>query len=195
MREKKRSAFHEFAAWVDGEDLGRPAPSQQVYHKSAKGRRLPINQLDSYQTFRRFTQLVGALFCITVFVVLLLTVLNLPRFGSPANPANNEVPQRYIEHGLEETGAANIVAGMILSYRVFDTFGESSVLFLAATCVTILLRRDEKNTTTHDLQVMSSENLVTRKDRDTVLRTAVLLLLPIFRALLPSNPCPLEMEG
>lgn len=38
---------------------------------------------------------------------------------------------RYIEQGLSETGAVNIVTGMILDYRAFDTFGESCVLFVA----------------------------------------------------------------
>ena len=33
---------------------------------------------------------------------------------------------------MEETGAVNAVAGMILEYRAFDTFGESAVLFAAA---------------------------------------------------------------
>ena len=47
--------------------------------------------------------------------------------------------------GLEETGAVNIVSGMILDYRAFDTLGESHVLFTALICVMILLRIDRKN--------------------------------------------------
>ena len=41
--------------------------------------------------------------------------------------------------GLEEAGAVNMVSGMILDYRAFDTFGESNVLFAATTTVLILL--------------------------------------------------------
>lgn len=81
--------------------------------------------------------------CLTVILVLLITVSFLPKYGNPDNPANNEVSQRYIEQGLEETGAVNIVAGMILDYRAFDTFGESAVLFIAAACV-MMLMKDEK---------------------------------------------------
>ena len=39
--------------------------------------------------------------------------------------------------------AVNIVTGMILDYRAFDTFGESCVLFVASCCVLILLRVDK----------------------------------------------------
>ncbi len=174
-----RSAFHAFAAWVDGEEwCERPSEAAPAPQPEAKAKR-PVNRLDRYRVYRRFTQLVGALFCLTLFVLLLGTVVSLPPFGDPANPANNEVSRRYIEQGLEETGAANLVAGMILSYRAFDTFGESSVLFLAATCVTMLLRRDEHNTTSGDLEEMAQEDLTSRRDRDIILRTAVLLLLPM----------------
>lgn len=178
MRDGKHSFIHAFAAWVDGEEwLDRVPPSKP---RPRPGRRaLARDMLDSYQNYRRFSQLVGAVFCLTMFFVLLAVVIDLPRFGDPSNPTNNEVARRYIEQGLTETGAANIVAGMILSYRVFDTFGESNVLFLAATCVTMLLRRDERNTSAGDLEIMAREEQTNRRDRDIILRTAVLWLLPM----------------
>ena len=89
----------------------------------------------------RFLYSVAAvIICFSVIAVLLTTVSNLPRFGSGANPIHNEVSRRYIEKGVQETGAVNIVAGMILDYRAFDTLGESHVLFIAACSVMILLR-------------------------------------------------------
>ena len=71
------------------------------------------------------------LICVTLIGLLLFTVTEMPKFGSPDHPINNEVSARYIEKGLQETGAVNIVTGMILDYRAFDTLGESSVLFTA----------------------------------------------------------------
>ncbi|NBJ91053.1 hydrogen gas-evolving membrane-bound hydrogenase subunit E [Parablautia muri] len=82
-------------------------------------------------------------FCIALTVLLLDTVSYLPRTGNSGNPDNNVVSKRYIEHGLQETGALNIVTGMILTYRAFDTFGETNVLFIATCCVMILLMLDE----------------------------------------------------
>ena len=81
--------------------------------------------------------------CVTMIALLLYTVTALPAFGDPNHPINNEVSARYIENGLQETGAVNIVTGMILDYRAFDTLGESSVLFTAAMVVLFLLRKDK----------------------------------------------------
>ena len=73
-----------------------------------------------------------------------MTAADLPPYGSDTAPTVNEVAQRYVEQGTEETGAVNTVAGMILDYRAFDTLGESFVLFTAMCAVTILLNRSGK---------------------------------------------------
>ena len=87
---------------------------------------------------------IAVISCVLLIGVLLFTVANLPRYGEE-NPRPVEVVERYVEKGLEETGAVNVVAGMILDYRAFDTLGESHVLFTALICVMILLRMDQKN--------------------------------------------------
>ncbi|MCR5791090.1 MAG: hypothetical protein K6G83_14505 [Lachnospiraceae bacterium] len=92
--------------------------------------------------FRQVYKVLAILFCVTLLGVLIVNVSYLPPIGDPDNPADNEVPTRYIEQGLQETGAINIVSGMILDYRAFDTFGESNVLFIATITVLILLRID-----------------------------------------------------
>jgi len=38
----------------------------------------------------------------------------------------------YINRGIEQTGAANIVTSVVVNYRGFDTLGEVTVLFIAA---------------------------------------------------------------
>ena len=90
--------------------------------------------------FKRFYKAMGIVFCGILIYLLLLTVSYLPPVGVADKPVNNEVSARYIEKGLEETGAINIVSGMILDYRAFDTLGESHVLFIATITVLILLR-------------------------------------------------------
>ena len=96
------------------------------------------------RVFRRVYRIVSVLFCISLVFVLLTAVSHMPQFGNADNPVNNEVSERYIESGLQETGAVNIVTGMILDYRAFDTLGESHVLFIATCTVLILLRSDKK---------------------------------------------------
>lgn len=77
--------------------------------------------------------------CLVLVAILSLAVSHLPSIGDAANPTNNEVGKRYIEQGLQETGSINIVTGMILTYRAFDTFGETTVLFIATCCVMMLI--------------------------------------------------------
>lgn len=80
-----------------------------------------------------------------VFIGILLAALcEGPAFGNADNPANNEVSERYIDQGVKDTGAINIVTGIILDYRAFDTFGESTVLFAAVISVMIVLNKSKE---------------------------------------------------
>lgn len=119
-------------------------------------------------------RLVAVISCIVFALVMLYVVSHLPEFGK-ANPMMDEVANRYIEKGLEETGAVNIVAGMILDYRAFDTLGESFVLFTALICATVLLRKDSKSKEDENPSIYD-EYFDT--SRDSILRTIGLILVP-----------------
>jgi multisubunit Na+/H+ antiporter MnhB subunit len=72
-----------------------------------------------------------------LFLALIVGVLReLPRFGEPVM----RVAQEYVQLGLERTGAANIVAAIILDFRGYDTLGEATVLFTAVVGVLTVLR-------------------------------------------------------
>lgn len=121
--------------------------------------------------------------CVTMIALLLYTVTALPAFGDPNHPINNEVSARYIENGLQETGAVNIVTGMILDYRAFDTLGESSVLFTAAMVVLFLLRKDKDSARYSQLaQTMDlnphSDTYYEPKN-DIILQKTATILVPI----------------
>ena len=121
--------------------------------------------------------------CVTMIALLLYTVTVLPAFGDPSHPINNEVSARYIENGLQETGAVNIVTGMILDYRAFDTLGESSVLFTAAMVVLFLLRKDKDSARYSQLaQTMDlnphSDTYYEPKN-DIILQKTATILVPI----------------
>lgn len=106
----------------------------------------------------RFYSFLALLLGGLMIYFLLETVALMPRFGDPATPGANEVAVRYIEKGLEETGAVNIVAGMILDYRAFDTLGESTVLFIAACAVLILLRIDRNKDGSPEMELIAAES-------------------------------------
>ncbi|MCB4756178.1 MAG: DUF4040 domain-containing protein [Elusimicrobia bacterium] len=81
----------------------------------------------------------------TITVAFLLVFLyvaykafpELPKFGHPIM----RVGETYLKEGLPRTGAANIVAAIILDYRAYDTLGEATVLFTAVIGVLAIVRR------------------------------------------------------
>ena len=128
--------------------------------------------------FDRIYNLVAVISCILLIGVLLYTVSRLPRYGEE-NVRATEVTKRYVEQGLEETGATNIVAGMILDYRAFDTLGESHVLFTALVCVVILLGIDKKNMRKeYDSYYTVSFEDYHRLSGESILKSVGLFLLP-----------------
>ncbi len=182
-------------SWIDGDidpmedlidtttqaDLSRDEVkriSQERWHEYES---LPESKVEIERIRKRFRKiylLVAIISCIGLSCVLLYSVALMPKHGSE-NPRTVEVVRRYVENGLEETGAINIVSGMILDYRAFDTLGESHVLFTALVCVMILLRIDKKN------QRSGYEDYYTIRDdtyydlsKDSILRTIGMVLLP-----------------
>ena len=129
--------------------------------------------------FQKIYRLMSALICVTIIVLLLMTVAELPTLGEAAHPINNEVSGRYIEKGMEETGAVNIVAGMILDYRAFDTLGESHVLFIASCCVLILLRIDSKGKGSTKEEAEENDRIYEPKN-DAILQYVARYLVPII---------------
>jgi len=127
-----------------------------------------------YKGFLRFYKLAAIICCIALIVMLIVAVSYLPPVGNPTNPAHNEVVEKYIEDGMQDTGAVNIVAGMILDYRAFDTFGESNVLYIA-TVVVMLLMRDDKRKKGQDSADMNYEPRF-----DKILQQVTFILFPLI---------------
>ena len=118
--------------------------------------------------------------CLAVIYVLLIAVSEEPMFGQADNPVNNEVSARYIEKGVQETGAVNIVGGMILDYRAFDTLGESHVLFIAACSVLLLLRMnlDKNGRPTREKLDAEADDRKYEPHNDVILQKVSNLIVP-----------------
>ncbi len=65
---------------------------------------------------------------------------DMPAYGDFSAPIHHHVVPRYVEESPHEVGMPNIVTSVLASYRGFDTFGETTVVFTAAVGVLILLR-------------------------------------------------------
>lgn len=132
-----------------------------------------------YKNFLGVYKIVQVVSCFSLIMLLLVAVSYLPPVGSAENPANNEVSEKYIEDGMQDTGAVNIVTGMILDYRAFDTFGEASVLFIATWTVLIMLRNDKKKGKGSSEEDEMLDHHYEPKD-DIILQKITCILFPII---------------
>jgi multicomponent Na+:H+ antiporter subunit B len=103
---------------------------------------------------------VSSLIFFGLFLVFaFLAVQDLPRFGHPLM----RVSQQYLETGLQKTGAANIVASVVLDFRGYDTLGEATVIFVSILgAFVILRRRGRKRRTEADIEkvgILSEEEI------------------------------------
>ena len=85
--------------------------------------------------------LIALILSIMLFMFGVFALQHLPNFGNPMIAQVQDVPSNmYLERGLQNTGAANIVTSVILDYRGYDTLGEITVLFTAILGVLTILR-------------------------------------------------------
>lgn len=84
--------------------------------------------------------LVGIL--LVIMLSLLITVVSeMPQFGEEIPPKDNFLSIKYVSRSPWETGAVNVVTGIVLDYRAFDTLGEATVIFTSVVAVLAVLGR------------------------------------------------------
>ena len=92
-----------------------------------------------------FGTVISVVIIFVIFLAGIRVFETLPDFGTAIFA---EVPgaasQTYISDGLAKTGAANIVASVILDFRAYDTLGEATVLFTTIIGATVILRKKPK---------------------------------------------------
>ncbi len=72
-------------------------------------------------------------------LLLLSAIFTLPRFGDASAPVHTHVVPDYIYGSATEIDVPNIVTSILASYRGFDTFGETIVVFTAAIAALLIL--------------------------------------------------------
>ncbi len=199
--EKDRKAkAYQFFRWLDGEkdpymgNMEMKPQREYVVEESAIQERMreqqeihervyDVKHNRELKFFNVFYKIMSVVFCLTLISVLLITVSFLPPVGDANRPVNNEVAEKYILDGLKDTGAVNIVTGMILDYRAFDTLGESHVLFIATITVLILMRLDKKgNKVTGELSIAEAEenDRIYEPKNDAILQKVAFVLVPMI---------------
>ena len=153
LTEKKQGIRDYFRQWDEGnfdfsEETARIQQPRrpETEEKDHQWAHRPVKRIARREqlTLERLYPWLAAVLAAVLSLFLLVVVTGMPAFGHADTPANTGEPvRRYVEDGLTETGAVNIVAGIILDYRAFDTLGESHVLFTATIAVIILLASGE----------------------------------------------------
>ena len=99
--------------------------------------------------------LLGMLSCILVAFSIVsenLVKYNMESLHSSDDTSNNlrekdistmKAKDYYLENTFEETGSKNIVTGIYLDYRLFDSIFESSILLITATGIIFISKNDE----------------------------------------------------
>lgn len=71
--------------------------------------------------------------------LLIYGTLDLPGYGDPDAPIHGYMEPRFLAESANEVGPPNMVTSILASYRGYDTFGETTVIFTAAIGVLLLL--------------------------------------------------------
>ena len=170
-----------FSRWdEDGFDLtamtaGEMHPGKQEPETAGDSLSRPIKRIEEREkaTFWKSYPVLALVLGTVMMVFLIMAAFDLPAYGSPDVPSNNEVVRRYTQDGVKETGAVNLVAGIILDYRAFDTLGESHVLFTALYAVLILLLSEKGD---H----LTNEEPAGRMRQDGIVTTTAIILVPVI---------------
>jgi multicomponent Na+:H+ antiporter subunit B len=73
-------------------------------------------------------------------ITLAMAFVIYPLYRSyQGNDTLNNTGQYYVDHGVQETGAQNLVTSVVVTYRGLDTLGEVTILFLAASVISFFL--------------------------------------------------------
>lgn len=185
-KDRERARFtRRLTAWVDGE---REPKDQTLFvmeqhpprHVRQSEEEFQRREEDRLRKFFNWYPIAAAVICAVLVAILLTTVMSMPGFGEEDNPINNEVSDRYLEYGAEDTGSENVVTAMIIGYRGFDTLGESCVLFLAVAAVMILLLRDRKNTSELEVRQIERDEAEAMSHEDLILKQVAWVLIPFI---------------
>jgi multicomponent Na+:H+ antiporter subunit B len=102
---------------------------------------------------------------------LVYAVLDAPLLGDPSAPVHQHVTPRFIEQGPAEVGMPNLVTAVLASYRGYDTFGETVVIFTAGLAVLLLLGIQDDPRLRPGVSAIGDQ---------LVLRSVVKVLLPLI---------------
>jgi|TARA_Y100000991_G_scaffold203164_1_gene177602 multicomponent Na+:H+ antiporter subunit B len=90
------------------------------------------------------SQILPALSCMVLGGILIWCSYDLPEIGLLSSPIHQHIVPDYILGTRDDIDIPNIVTAVLASYRGYDTFGETIVVFTAGVAVLALLKNNTK---------------------------------------------------
>ncbi len=84
-------------------------------------------------------QIAPIIIVIASGLMLFYAIGDMPIYGDANSPANSHVGAGYLDKTAKDIHIPNVVTAVLASYRGFDTFGETVVIFAAGLGVLLLL--------------------------------------------------------
>ncbi len=78
-----------------------------------------------------------------LMLISLLIVFSLASFEALEN-SNSFSKDFYIQNTYKDTGSKNLVTGIYLDYRLFDSIFEASILLVSVTGIIFMSKRDDE---------------------------------------------------
>ncbi|MDD9331912.1 MAG: DUF4040 domain-containing protein [Wolbachia sp.] len=88
---------------------------------------------------------IALFFMLCLAICLSHFMTQLPDFGDHSAPIHMHVAPYYLENTEKVAGIPNVVTTILASFRGYDTFGETVVVFTAALCITLILKDEKEN--------------------------------------------------
>ena len=90
------------------------------------------------------SQILPAISCMVLGGILIWCSYDLPEIGLLSSPIHQHIVPDYILGTRDDIDIPNIVTAVLASYRGYDTFGETIVVFTAGVAVLALLKNNRK---------------------------------------------------
>ncbi len=87
-----------------------------------------------------FAILSSLIFFGLFLVFAFMAFQGMPAFGDPIM----RISSQYLQDSVNQTGASNVIMGILLDYRAYDTLGEATVIFTAILGAFVVLRAKGK---------------------------------------------------
>lgn len=124
-----------------------------------------------YEDPSRHNKTLGFVVVLITGFLLIFGTSDMPIFGDPQAPVQLHLATHFIQNSMQEVGMPNIVTSILASYRGYDTFGETVVIFTAGIGVLALLGFNSNGSA-------PIESVVAPMSQHKILRVVSKMLIP-----------------